>query len=764
MRRTAAGFMCLGVAMFAAPALADAEMLTSTRAVERDCAGGLGGAGTDSAPYVSPGRGFVTARLKGGPHGDWELAAFRRGEPFGASTAMGSDERIGLWAERGQRFVIQACRTDGGSRAVRLDTSFASVAPEPTEPASLARVPIAGPEDVAELERMGVDVTHEVGPDSATVVLYSRKERLRLNERGFGVEVLIPDLAAADAADRRVEARVAARGVPSELPSGRTEYRQYVDYTDELDALASANPDIAREVTIGTSLEGRPIQGIEIAADVDATDDGRPVYVQLGAHHAREWPSAELPMEFAIDLIENYGTDARITGLLDEVRVLVVPVVNVDGFLASRSFGTSPLDDDQVATLPDAAAGANAYRRKNCRPISPADALVPCAMRTSGVDLNRNYGYYWGGPGSSSDPTSSGYRGDAPYSEPESQAVHELSRGIHPTVFISNHTFTDEGLWLRQPGFDAPFLPQDSIGATTPDETAMKDLGDDMQGATGWRSERGYESLGDITGATEDWNYFAQGSYGYTPEVRGLNFHANYQDSVIEEYAGDAAHPGLGAGEAYLIAGERAADRAQHSVIEGSAPAEATLRLRKDFEVPLHPNQGASFADHLETTLDAPAAGAYEWDVMPSGRPFAEGETWTMTCELPGEDPVSQEVFVARGEAVTIDWAADCAAGGGSNQPTCRGTVATLVGTPGNDRGRSKLDGTPVDDVIVARKGNDVVIANQGDDIVCGGAGDDKIYGSNGDDVLRGGPGKDICPAARPSEVRSCRAIPRVSD
>ena len=54
----------------------------------------------------------------------------------------------------------------------------------------------------------------------------------------------------------------------SPLPSGRTEYRQYVDYTDELDALASANPDIAREVTIGTSLEGRPIQGIEIAADV----------------------------------------------------------------------------------------------------------------------------------------------------------------------------------------------------------------------------------------------------------------------------------------------------------------------------------------------------------------------------------------------------------------------------------------------------------------------------------------------------------------
>ena len=166
----------------------------------------------------------------------------------------------------------------------------------------------------------------------------------------------------------------------------------------------------------------------------------------------------------------------------------------------------------------------------------------------------------------------------------------------------------------------------------------MKDLGDDMAGATGWRSERGYETLGDITGATEDWNYFAQGSYGYTPEVRGLNFHANYPDSVIEEYLGDAAHPGQGAREAYLIAGERAADRAEHSVIEGVGARAATLRLRKEFDAPLHPKQGAdaSFADELDTTLAVGDGGTYEWDVMPSGRPFAEGETWTMTCELPG--------------------------------------------------------------------------------------------------------------------------------
>ena len=294
----------------------------------------------------------------------------------------------------------------------------------------------------------------------------------------------------------------------------------------------------------------------------------------------------------------------------------------------------------------------------------------------------------------------------------------------------------------------------------------MKDLGDDMGGATGWRSERGYETLGDITGATEDWNYFAQGSYGYTPEVRGLNFHANYPDSVIEEYLGDAAHPGQGAREAYLIAGERAADRAEHSVIEGVAPPAATLRLRKEFDVPLHPKQGAdaSFADELDSTLAVGDDGTYEWDVMPSGRPFAEGETYTMTCELPSPAPVATQVFVARGESATVDWNNDCSTGSGPDPQSCRGDVATIVGSLGDDRGETRLRGTPEGDIVQARRGDDAVIADAGDDTVCGGSGSDVLKGGEGTDLLRGGPGKDRCPGARPSEVRSCRAIPRVSD
>jgi hypothetical protein len=228
---------------------------------------------------------------------------------------------------------------------------------------------------------------------------------------------------------------------------------------------------------------------------------------------------------------------------------------------------------------------------------------------------------------------------------------------------------------------------------------------------------------------------------------------------VIEEYAGDAQHSGEGVREAYLVAGEVAADRGEHSVVKGAAPGTATLRLHKEFETALHPNQGADahIDDVLDTTLEVPDDGDYKWDVMPSGRPLHQGETWTMSCELPGEDPVSEQIFLARGDSATIDWGTACEATDGPGPVKCRGTVATLVGTPGDDRGGSKLIGTPDADVIVARGGNDVVRADAGEDIVCGGAGADKLNGGPGKDQLRGGPGRDLCPGARASEVKSCK-------
>lgn len=41
----------------------------------------------------------------------------------------------------------------------------------------------------------------------------------------------------------------------------------------------------------------------------------------------------------------------------------------------------------------------------------------------TGVDLNRNFGYRWGGLGTSKDPCREIYAGSGPFSEPETNAI-----------------------------------------------------------------------------------------------------------------------------------------------------------------------------------------------------------------------------------------------------------------------------------------------------------------------------------------------------
>jgi PKD repeat protein len=361
-----------------------------------------------------------------------------------------------------------------------------------------------------------------------------------------------------------------------------------------------------------------------------------------------------MPMEFAHDLVNGFGEGGRIREILGRVRVIVVPVVNVDGFIVSRTFGATPADGNSTATLPLSLVDALSYKRKTCRPPADAPANVPCVARpvAIGVDPNRNYGAYWGGVGSSTTYTEQSYRGTGPFSEPETEAIHRLSSRLHPTVVISNHTFTAGGTWLRQPGFR-------TFGNTVPDEAPMKSLGDAMGAASGWASQLGW-AIGDITGATEDWNYFAQGSLGYTPEGRGPNFHADYATVVVNEYVGTRAGTQGGVREAYLRAAERAASPADHSVITGTAPPGAKLRLTKSFQTPTcQPNcftPTLFVNDVLDTRLTAPQSGAYEWHVNQSSRPFVPGEAWTMTCQIPGQDEFTTTVEVARGESVTVDW------------------------------------------------------------------------------------------------------------
>ncbi|XP_060559062.1 carboxypeptidase A5-like isoform X1 [Ruditapes philippinarum] len=59
---------------------------------------------------------------------------------------------------------------------------------------------------------------------------------------------------------------------------------------------------------------------------------------------------------------------------------------------------------------------------------------------SSGVDLNRNFDWEFGGKGSSKDPSDEEYRGIKPFSEPESQTYRDLTEQVHFDGFLSLHS------------------------------------------------------------------------------------------------------------------------------------------------------------------------------------------------------------------------------------------------------------------------------------------------------------------------------------
>ena len=365
-------------------------------------------------------------------------------------------------------------------------------------------------------------------------------------------------------------------------------------------------------------------------SDGVAGADGKPVFLMLGVHHAREWPSGEMSMEFAFDLAQQFGKSARITALLRRTRVIVVPIVNRDGFNASReSPDRPPGPGHQRGT------GRARHRRLPAQELPrrgrhAASASRPSACEANpGVDLNRNYGINWGSSGASSSDQAPDYRGAGPFSEPESEAVRRLVASRNVTMLITNHT--SGRLVLRPPGVRAQ--------GTVPDEAGLRALGDRMAAAMGYTSEKSWE-LYDNSGTTEDWSYGVTGAYGYTIESSDQNFHEAYEKAVVGEYLRIG---GGGNREAFLRALEAAADPAGHSVIEGFAPPGRMLRLTRKVDSRTGPvcvtqptgffstDCGATtaplaFSDQLAVARRVGGDGVVGWHVNPSVSPLARPE------------------------------------------------------------------------------------------------------------------------------------------
>ena len=281
------------------------------------------------------------------------------------------------------------------------------------------------------------------------------------------------------------------RGVSVHDEAWFNNYKQFADIIAYFNNIATLRPDLASISDIGDSVQSNDIYALSITAP-DAPGNlaaDRPVILWHGATHAREWVSPMTVSYLASKFVDSFDTDPRVNDILHSARIIIVPVTNPDGYLYTWS-------DER-------------FWRKNRQNNGG----------TFGVDLNRNWGYEWGGEGASSDPSNDTYHGPSAFSEPETTALKVFSEslGDQLVAHIDYHCYSQLILW--------PFGYAAGVSTPEPDRTFFDTLATDLSNEILSVSGVFYDPMQSVdlypaAGDSSDWFYGELGAKSLTFELR----------------------------------------------------------------------------------------------------------------------------------------------------------------------------------------------------------------------------------------------------
>jgi hypothetical protein len=325
--------------------------------------------------------------------------------------------------------------------------------------------------DIEPLLQMGLDIID--GKRGYYLDILMNSEKLKeVQSLGYRTDILIPDLIA--------HHQNLGGGI---LAINFGPYYTYDEMITAINQIATDHPTITRIDSIGTSIEGRTIWAVKVS-DNPMIEEGEPEALFNGVHHAREPIGCSIMIDLLNTLTDNYGTDPRITFIVDNREIWVIPVVNPDGYVFNETYPTG-------------------MWRKNRRDNGGS----------FGVDPNRNYGYQWGydNNGSSPNPSDETYRGTGPFSEPENQAIRDLVTAHEFVIALNYHSHSNYLLfsWSYEDIY-------------TPEDTMFRDLSADMTKSSCYKYGTTWELLNNSNGNAYDWMYGDTTKpriFGYVPEV-----------------------------------------------------------------------------------------------------------------------------------------------------------------------------------------------------------------------------------------------------
>ncbi len=381
-----------------------------------------------------------------------------------------------------------------------------------------AKIHLDEAHSLQQLSQMGVPVDHGIRKKGMFIISdFSTEEINMCIANGYEVTILHEDIKSFYKNQSREQSRNSRNTTCSqtdiltfETPQNFNQgsmggYLTYQELLDELDDMASQYPNLITQkaqigdfLTEGTpdnsvtpSIGGNPIYWLRISDNAN-TDEDETEVLYTSIHHAREPMSLMNLVFYMWFLLENYDTDQDIQNIVNNTELYFIPVINPDGYLYNQ------------VTDPN---GGGLWRKNR--------------KDTNGVDNNRNYNYFingdpnngsWGGPGSSNNPNNQTYRGAAPFSEVENQAIKWFVEQHEFVLALNNHSFGE-----------LLFFPFGYANVPTPDEDLYLSLGSLLT------SQNGYSEIRDspFSGESDDFMYGTVGThskiFAFTPEI-GTSF------------------------------------------------------------------------------------------------------------------------------------------------------------------------------------------------------------------------------------------------
>ena len=389
---------------------------------------------------------------------------------------------------------------------------------------------------ISELAELGLDYDHGIVKKGLFWVNdVSEKEQALLRANDIAFEILIPDVGVWYAQqNKHAHSHSHSHSDPVahprnnvpfcgtsdlieqyETPSNYTYgsmggFHTYTELLSVLDDMKAKFPNlISEKQPIGDYLtaEGRPIYWLKVGVNPDVDED-KPAILYNALHHAREPSSLSQMLFYMWYLLENYESDEEVKFLMDNVEMYFIPCLNPDGYVFNERI---------------APEGGGLWR-KNRWVNSQGD--------TVGVDLNRNYGFKGGldDAGSSSDQTSLVYRGTAPFSEPETQAIRDFCVQHQFKIALNYHAFSN--LLIIPWGFDSEL---------TPDDATFRAITNKLTEQNNYLVGTGLETVGYVVnGDSDDWMYGEQGTkpkiFSMTPEVGSSAYGFWPPADIIDQY------------------------------------------------------------------------------------------------------------------------------------------------------------------------------------------------------------------------------------